>query len=105
MCAVRQAAVLREPGQARLVLRLEPGRLTVESSQVGAGRVAAELAVEYAGGPRTAAFNPEYLLDLLRALEGEPTVRLELGEPGPPAPFAAPGYRPLPIALGPQAVL
>lgn len=62
--------MLREPTYARLLVRLEPGRLVLESRQAGAGNVAVELAVGYGGEPRAAEFNPAYLLQLLRAAGG-----------------------------------
>lgn len=86
--------MLREPTYARLLVRLEPGRLVLESRQAGAGSVAVELAVGYEGDLRTAEFNPAYLLQLLRALDAEETVRMELGGPREAAVFAAAsGYR------------
>jgi DNA polymerase-3 subunit beta len=99
---VRQAAVLREPTGARLLLRLGPGRLVLESQQVGAGRIRVEQAADYPGQTLALAFNPVYLLELLRALEGEPSVRLELGAPGRAALLVAPdGYRHALMPLGP----
>ena len=102
LAGVRQAAVLREPAHARLLVRLEPGRLVLESRQAGAGRITVEQAVGYAGEARVAEFNPVYLLELLRALEEETAVRLELGEPGEPTLFALPGgYRHVLMTLRP----
>jgi DNA polymerase-3 subunit beta len=102
LAGVRQAAVLREPAHARLRVRLEPGRLVLESRQAGAGSITVEQAVAHDGERRAAEFNPAYLLDVLRALEDETTVRLELGEPGEPALFVAPdGYRHVLMTLRP----
>jgi DNA polymerase-3 subunit beta len=78
LTAVRLAAVLRERVHARLQLRLEPGRLTLESRQTGTGSVTVEQAVDYDGAAVDVAFNPAYLLELLRALEEGDKVRLEL---------------------------
>jgi DNA polymerase-3 subunit beta len=78
LTAVRLAAVLRERVHARLQLRLEPGRLTLESRQTGTGSVTVEQAVDYDGAAVDVAFNPAYLLELLRALEEADKVRLEL---------------------------
>jgi DNA polymerase-3 subunit beta len=95
LAGVRQAAVLREPAHARLLLRLEPGRLLLESGQAGAGRVTVEQAVGYTGPALAVAFNPVYLLELVRSLEDdETTVGLELGPGGHTAVFqTAGGYR------------
>jgi DNA polymerase-3 subunit beta len=102
LAGVRQAAVLREPAYARLLIRLEPGRLVLESRQAGAGSVAVEVAVGYGGEPKATEFNPAYLLQLLRALEGEEAVRVEVGKPGDAAVFtAAGGYRHVVMTLRP----
>jgi DNA polymerase-3 subunit beta len=104
LAGVRQAAVLREAAHARLLLRLEPGRLVLESRQQGAGRITVEQAVGYAGEPLAVAFHPGYLLDLLAALEDEAAVRLELGGPDGPALFVAgDGYRHVLMPLQPAA--
>jgi DNA polymerase-3 subunit beta len=94
LAGVRQAAVLREPAHARLLLRLEPGRLILESGQTGAGTIEVEQAVPYTGLPVTLTFSPGYLQQLLQALEGdEEAVRLAPGGARQPALFTAPGYR------------
>jgi DNA polymerase-3 subunit beta len=110
LAGVRPAAVLRDPTRARLLLRLEPGRLVIESRAEAVGRVAVEQAAAYNGEPRTLAFHPAYLLELLAALEGDEAVRLELGAPGKAVLFVAPdGYRHLlmpqpPAATAPEPV-
>lgn len=94
LAAVRQAAVLRERVQPRVLLRLEPGRLLLESSQSGVGSARVEQAAEYAAEPLAVAFNPAFLLDLLRSLEPDVTLRLELSGADGPAVFStADGYR------------
>jgi DNA polymerase-3 subunit beta len=101
---VRQAAVLREPTHARLVLRLEPGRLELESRQAGAGSVFVEQEVSYAGEAVTVAFDPAYLMGLLRALGEEGLVRLELDSRRRAALFVgADGYRHVLVPLQPDA--
>jgi DNA polymerase-3 subunit beta len=78
LSAVRQAAVLREPVGGRLLLRLEPGRLVLESYQTGAGRSRVARQVPFAGEPIEVALHPRFLVELLRCLEGEPTVMMGL---------------------------
>jgi DNA polymerase-3 subunit beta len=102
LTAVRQAAVLRERVHARLQLRLEPGRLTLESRQAGTGSVTVEQAVDYDGAAVDVAFNPAYLLELLRALEEDDAVRLELSVTDWAALFVVPGgYRHVLMPLRP----
>jgi DNA polymerase-3 subunit beta len=92
LSAVRQAAVLREQVGARLVLRLEPGRLVLESGRAGAGqsRVARKVLVQ--GGPVKVALQPRFLVELLRCLEGEETVRLGLTDADTPVLFRSGDY-------------
>lgn len=100
LSGVRQAAVLRERVHARVELRLERGRLTVESRQEGAGSVSVECPLAYKGVPVAVAFNPVYLLELLRSLEGEASVRLEVSAADSAVLFAGPeGYRHLLMPL------
>jgi DNA polymerase-3 subunit beta len=81
LAGVRQAAALREREDARLLLRFEPGRLTLESRQAGAGRSRVQQRVPFFGGPMEVALNPKYLVDLLRALDAESTLQMELTDP------------------------
>jgi DNA polymerase-3 subunit beta len=81
LAGVKQAAVLREQVHARVRLRLELDRLTIESEQTGLGSVTVEQEVDYAGEEMVVGFNPVHLLELLRALEGTEKVRLELTGP------------------------
>jgi DNA polymerase III subunit beta len=102
LAAVRQAAVLREDFQARLVLHLEPGRLTLGSQKVGTGSVTVEREVDYAGEPVAVAFNPIFLLEMLRAMEAEGTVRMEMDAEDRAVLFVGPGnYRHLLMPLRP----
>jgi DNA polymerase III subunit beta len=70
---VRQAAALCERERARLLLRFEPGRVTLASRQA---RVLQPLPL--AGGPVEVVLNPHYLLDLLKAFDAGDTLLLGL---------------------------
>jgi DNA polymerase-3 subunit beta len=78
LSGVKQAAVLREREDARLLLRFEPGRVTLQSRQAGTGHSRVEQALPFAGAPLDITLNPRYLVELLRAFDPESTLQLEL---------------------------
>ncbi len=90
LAGVKQAAVLRDRPEARLLLRFQGSGVTLWSRQAGTGRARVEQAraLPGVGEPVEVAFNPAYLVELLRALEGEETVRVELQDAEAPALFA-----------------
>jgi DNA polymerase-3 subunit beta len=96
LAGVRQAAVLRDRPEARVLVRFERGRVTLRSRQAGTGRawVRRALVEPAVREPVEVAFNTTYLTDLLKVLEAEETVRLELRDPEAPALFrSGEGYR------------
>jgi DNA polymerase-3 subunit beta len=103
LSAVRQAAVLREREGARLLLKLEPGRLVLESSQSGAGRARVEQEVAFWGAPVQLALAPRFLVEMLRCLEGEGTVQVELTDEHTPLLFRAGSSTHLLMPLRPEA--
>jgi DNA polymerase III sliding clamp (beta) subunit (PCNA family) len=74
-----------------VLLRFEEGRVTLWSRQAGTGRARVEPALVLPGaqGPVEAAFDPAYLLEVLKPLEDEGEVGLELTGPDGPALFRA----------------
>jgi DNA polymerase-3 subunit beta len=84
LSAVRQAAVVREQPVARLVLRFEPGRLTLEAKAAGAGASRVEQELAFAGEPLAIALNPRHLIEVLRSLDPEEAVELGLTDPDSP---------------------
>jgi DNA polymerase-3 subunit beta len=78
LAGVRQAAVLREREHARLLLRFEPGRVTLESRQAGAGQSRVLQPLPFAGGPVEVVLNPRFLVELLRAFDADNTLLLGL---------------------------
>jgi DNA polymerase-3 subunit beta len=92
LAAVRQAAVLREREGARLLLSLETGRLVLESGRAGAGSSRVARKVPYQGRPVQLALEPRFLVELLRCLEGQPTVQVGLTNADTPALFQAGDY-------------
>lgn len=75
--AIRQAAVLTARESRAICLRIEGSTMTVESSSVDAGDAHVELGVKYEGSPVEIRFNPDYLLDGIKAVEDE-NIRLDM---------------------------
>ncbi|GAA0247395.1 DNA polymerase III subunit beta [Cryptosporangium japonicum] len=66
-----------------VVLRLEPGALTVEARGAQDAEASETIEADYTGRPTTLAFNETYLLDGLRAVGG-PAVTLSFDDPHKP---------------------
>jgi DNA polymerase-3 subunit beta len=89
LAGVRQAAVLRDRADTRLLLRFQGGQVTLRSRQPGTGQASVQqaLVLPCAREPVEVAFNPTYLAELLKVLDAEATVQLELRGPDAPALF------------------
>jgi DNA polymerase-3 subunit beta len=86
---VRQAAIMTDDESKRVEFKFEPGKLTLTAeggADHGRGEVTMELP-DYKGDEVEIAFNPQYLIDMLRAVESEPTLRLEMTDGQKPAVF------------------
>jgi DNA polymerase-3 subunit beta len=88
LAGVRQASALREDEGARLLLRFEPGWVLMESRQAGAGRARVHLPLPLAGGRVEVAFEPRFLVELLRAFDADSTLLLGLTDASTPAVFS-----------------
>jgi len=88
LTAVRQAAVVTDEESKRVDLKFQAGRVTLKARGAETGSSEVELALpDYDGPAVSVAFNPAYLIEYLRALEGEPTVTLELADKEKPVLF------------------
>ena len=76
---VRQAAIMTDDESMRVDMTFAPGKVTMEArgANTGSSEVSLELP-EYDGPELEIAFDPQYLIEFLRALESEPTVILEM---------------------------
>jgi DNA polymerase-3 subunit beta len=91
LSGVRQAAVLRDRADTRVLLRFQGSRVTLRSRLRGTGRAWVQQALVFpcAREPVEVAFNPTYLAEMLRVLDEEATVQLALRDPDAPALFCA----------------
>ncbi len=78
--AVRQAAVLTAKESRAVRLKASKGKLLIESSDPEAGEAHVEMEAKYEGDPIDIKFNPDFLLDGVKAV-GEENIRLEMKDP------------------------
>ncbi len=81
--AVRRVALVAERGTP-VQLSFAPGRVTVGAATQGQARARETVAAGFTGDQPSIAFNPQYLLDGLAAIDSD-TARLAFTEPGKPA--------------------
>jgi DNA polymerase-3 subunit beta len=76
---VRQAAIMTDEESMRVDLTFEPGKVTLEARGANTGSSEVSLELPDHDGPKLEiAFDPQFLVECLRSLEGEPTVTLEM---------------------------
>jgi len=72
----------------RVDMTFAAGKATLQARGAQTGSSEVELALPDYDGPEVSiAFDPEYLVEFLRSLEGEPTITLEMSGPDKPALF------------------
>jgi DNA polymerase-3 subunit beta len=78
---VRQAAIMTDDDSKRVDMSFEPGKVTMQARGAETGSSQVEMTLEGFDGPEVEiAFDPQYLIEFLRAVEGEPTVTLEMSD-------------------------
>ena len=88
LARVRQTAIMADEESKRIDCKFEPGQLTLSARgpETGTGEVTLALP-DYNGPVVEIAFDPSYLTEMLRAIEGEPTATLEMTDGLKPAVF------------------
>jgi DNA polymerase-3 subunit beta len=91
MGAIKRASLMTTAASQAIVFEVSEGRLVVfkESPELGSARE--ELPATYRGEAMTIAFNPEFWLDVLKALETD-VVAIELTAPDKPAVVRQPDF-------------
>ena len=87
MTAVRQAAIMTDEETKRVVFTFAKQKLTLQARGVGAGSSKVEMELKYSGDPVEISFDPKFLLEMLRVLEPETELSLELVDGKSPALF------------------
>jgi DNA polymerase III subunit beta len=73
--AIQRVAQFADERSRAIRMKLEKNELKISSSSTDAGESEDSIEIAYAADPLTIGFNSEYLLDFLKALNGD--VRLE----------------------------
>jgi DNA polymerase-3 subunit beta len=85
--AVRQAAIMTDEQSKRVRFQFAKGKLTLRAQGAEAGQSRVEMPVEYDGKGLEISFDPKYLSDMLKVLEPDTPVLLDLGDGAAPAVF------------------
>lgn len=100
LSAVRQAAIMTDEESKRVVFHFSKRKLTLEAQGSTTGRSRVDLAVEYDGKAVDIAFNPAFVVDLLKVLPVDADLTLDLIDGTNPALFrsgAAYSYLVMPL--------
>ncbi|MBM4096894.1 MAG: DNA polymerase III subunit beta [Planctomycetes bacterium] len=85
--AVRQAAIMVDDETRKLVLNFNPGKLSLQAAHGTGGKSKVELPIEHQGASVSIAFNPQYLLDMLKQLPADAPLEVDLIDGNHPALF------------------
>jgi DNA polymerase-3 subunit beta len=85
--AVRQAAIMTDEESKKVVFTFAKQKLTLQASGAETGRSKVELPLEYDGKTIEIRFDPRFLTDMLRVLEPDAALTLELVDSSSPALF------------------
>lgn len=79
LSAVRQAAIMTDDESKRILFKFAPGKLKLEAQGATTGRSKVEMKIDDYGGPAIdISFDPAYLTDMLRVVDGSETLQLDL---------------------------
>jgi DNA polymerase-3 subunit beta len=100
LSAVRQAAIMTDDESKRVMFQFASGKLTLQSQGAATGRSKVELPIEYDGAKIDINFDPVYVIDLLKILEVDDPLTLEMTDGTRPALFrSGPNYQYLVMPL------
>src|SRR5205823_12395960 len=85
--AVRQAAIMTDEESKRVVFAFGKHKLTLQARGAEAGRSRVEMPVGYDGKAIEISFDPKFLIDMLKVLDAEAPLTLELLDSNKPALF------------------
>ena len=93
LAAVRQAAIMSDDESKRVDFVFTPGQVTLSARGPDTGSSLVTLPLPEYDGPEVAiAFDPHYLIEMLKANEAADTLTLEMTDGSKPAVFRADGY-------------
>ena len=85
--AVRQAAIMVDDETRKLILNFNPGKLSLQAAHGTGGKSRVEFPIEFQGPAISIAFNPQYLLDMLKQLAADAPLEVDLIDGNHPALF------------------
>jgi DNA polymerase-3 subunit beta len=87
LAAVRQAAIMADDESKKVVFTFSKKKLTVQAQGAETGRSKVEMPLEFEGKSLEIRFDPRFLTDMLRVLEPDAALTLELVDGNSPALF------------------
>lgn len=85
--AVRQAAIMTDDESKRVIFAFDKKKLTLRAQGTESGRSRVELPLDYDGKGVEIGFDPKYVLDMLRVLEPDVPLTVELNDSASPSIF------------------
>ena len=87
LSAVRQAAIMTDEESKRVTFQFAKKKLTMEARGIETGRSKVEHAIDYDGKSLSISFDPKFVTDMLRVLEPDVVLNLEITDANTPAVF------------------
>lgn len=87
LAAVRQAAIMTDDESKRVIFSFAKKKLTLQARGVDSGRSKVEMPLDFEGKAIEISFDPKFLIDMLRVLEPDTSLTLELSDSNTPAIF------------------
>ena len=84
LAVIRRAKLFTSEKSNSVKLNFQPGLLEVTALMPEVGESREELNIEYQGEPLPIAFNPQYVIDVLKAVEEEDEIQIELTDANSP---------------------
>jgi DNA polymerase-3 subunit beta len=78
LAAVRQAAIMTDEESKRVTFSFAKNKLTLQAKGAESGRSKVEVALEFEGKPVDISFDPKFLVDMLRILDPDTALTLDL---------------------------
>jgi DNA polymerase III subunit beta len=87
LSAIRQAAIMTDDESKRVRFQFAKGKLTLRAQGAEAGQSRVELPVEYAGKNLEISFDPKFVIDMLKVLDPDTALTVDLNDGAAPAVF------------------
>ncbi len=88
---IRRASLITDEKSNSVKFNFQPGQVVVSAVTPEVGEAREEMSLEYSGKPVEIAFNPNYMMDVLKSLEEEEHINIELVDSNSPGIFRTDG--------------